>query len=125
MVTDAEARKAVRALMERFDLVTDQFAGLAYVLARKDLQRYARLLGSAERATTLVIQPVREVDGGSKEIYAALDDPEADWCKAICTMLDNAPVILESDQGIERFRLLEELGEKFDAEDKKGDEEER
>lgn len=125
MVTDAEARRAVRALMERFDSITDQFAGLAYVLSRRDLQQYARLSESAERATTLVIQPLREADGDNEEVYSALDDPEADWCKAIYAMLDQEEVILEGDQGIERLRLLEELGERFDAEDKKGDGEDR
>ena len=120
VITDAEARKAVRALIERFDLINEQHLGLAYVLARQDAQRYSRLLESAERATALVIRPLKERDDDSREVYTALDNPQADWTKAIFAMLGRGAVVLEGNQGNERLKLLQELDARFDAEDCKG-----
>jgi len=38
MVTDVDARKAVRQLMQRLDLINAQRLGMAYVLAERDPQ---------------------------------------------------------------------------------------
>jgi hypothetical protein len=49
MVDDAEARGAVRQLMKRFELIAAQGVAMAYVLAKKGKQEYARLLQSGRR----------------------------------------------------------------------------
>jgi hypothetical protein len=96
MVSDAEARNAVLHLMKRFDLIQAQHLGLAYVLAKRDSEEYARLLEAADEAITAVIQPLADADVERGQVYAALDDPNADWCKAVLSMLDQGPTILES-----------------------------
>jgi len=46
MVDDGEARDAVRQLMKRLEFIDAQSGALAYVLAKRDSQEYARLLES-------------------------------------------------------------------------------
>lgn len=91
MVSDTEARNVVRQLMKRFDLINAQRLGMAYVLAEKDSSEYARLLEAAEEAITTVIQPLADVQHGL--VYAALDDPNADWCQAVLAILDERPIV--------------------------------
>jgi hypothetical protein len=91
MANDTETRNVVRQLMKRFDLINAQRLGMAYVLAEKDLREYARLLEAAEKAIATVIQPVAEAEHGP--VYAALDDPNADWCKAVLAILDERPIV--------------------------------
>jgi len=55
MVNDAEAREAVRQLMKRFEFIAAQAGAMAYVLAKRDSQEYARLLEAAEVALKTVI----------------------------------------------------------------------
>jgi Skp family chaperone for outer membrane proteins len=98
MVDDTEARDAVRQLMKRFDLINAQHLGLAYVLAERDAEEYARLLEAAGKAITTVIQPVADADVQRGQVYTALDDPNADWCKAVLSMLNQGPIILTRDQ---------------------------
>jgi len=94
MASDGEARNAVLHLMKRFDLIQAQHLGLAYVLAKRDSEEYARLLEAADQAITTVIQPLADSDVKRGQVYAALDDPDADWCKAVLSMLDQGPIIL-------------------------------
>ena len=98
MVSDAEARNAVLHLMKRFDLIQAQHLGLAYVLAKRDSEEYARLLEAADKAVTTVIQPLADSDVKRGQVYAALDDADADWCKAVLSMLDQGPIILTRDK---------------------------
>jgi hypothetical protein len=81
MVNDTEARNAVRLLLRRFDLINAQRLSLAYVLAEQDSKEYARLLTKAEQAEKNVIRP--KIGPEQKMVYAALDDPNADWPKAV------------------------------------------
>lgn len=92
MVSDIEARNAVRQLMKRFDLIQAQHLGLAYVLAKRDAAEYARLLDAAEGVIPTVIQPAAEADVLHSQVYAALDDPNADWCQAVLSMLSHGPI---------------------------------
>ncbi len=101
MVDDAEARDAVRQLMKRFEFIAAQGLAMAYVLAKRDKQEYARLLEDAEIALKTVVQPMIDADGGSSEVYASLDDPRADWTKALVAMLNRGPIVFTGEQAIE------------------------
>jgi hypothetical protein len=121
MVDDAEAREAVRQLMKRLDLIAAQGASLGYVLAKKDSKEYAKLLEDAEVALKTVIQPINDADQDSSEVYAALDNPSADWSKAVVAMLDQGVVELTGEKAIERIKFVQSLEERFDAEMKNRD----
>jgi hypothetical protein len=126
MVDDAEARDAVRQLMKRFEFIAAQAGAIAYVLAKRDSQEFARLLEAAEVAMKTVIQPISDADGVSSAVYAALDDPRADWSKAMVAMLNRGAIEFTGEQAIERFKFMQSLEERFDAEMKdrnKNDEE--
>ncbi len=127
MVSDAEARDAVRQLMKRFEFIAAQAGALAYVLAKRNSQEYARLLEAAEVALKTVIQPINDADKGASAVYTALDDPRADWSKALVAMLNRGPIESTGEQAIEQFRFVQSLEERFDAEMKnknKSDEDE-
>ena len=98
MVNDTEARDAVRQLMKRFDLINLQHLGLACVLAKRDVNEYARLLEAAEKAMPMVMQVASVGDDLHGQVYAALDDPNADWCKAVLSMLNQGPIILTREK---------------------------
>ena len=66
-------------LMKRFDLIQAQHLGLAYVLAERDSEEYARSLEAADKAITAVIQPLADSDVKRGQVYVALNDPDADW----------------------------------------------
>jgi hypothetical protein len=116
MVDDAEAREAVRQLLKRFEFIAAQGCALAYVLAKRDSQEYARLLEAAEVALKTVIQPISDADRDWSAVYAALDDPRADWSKAVVAMLNQGPIEFTGEQAIERFKFMQSLEERFDAE---------
>jgi len=86
MVTDRDARDAVRQLMTRFDSINAQRLSIAYVLAERDAGEYAKLLAIAEEAERAVILP--QIGSQHGKVYAALDDPNADWPKAVIEFLD-------------------------------------
>jgi hypothetical protein len=94
MVSDTEAREAVRQLMKRFEFIAAQGLGMAYVLTGKDPNEYALLLEAAETAIPTVIQPLIDGDSQRGQVYAALDDPNADWPKAVLSMLNQGPITL-------------------------------
>jgi hypothetical protein len=119
MVDDAEARDAVRQLMKRFEFIAAEGLAMAYVLAKRDRQEYARLLEAAEIAMKTVIQPVNDADHDSNALYAALDDPRADWSKAVVAMLNRGAIVFEGEQVLERLKFMQRLEERFDAEMKK------
>jgi hypothetical protein len=48
--------------MKRFDFIAAQGMAMAYVLAKRDAQEYARLLEAAEVAMKTVIQPINDAD---------------------------------------------------------------
>ena len=127
MVDDAEVRDVVRQLMRRFEFIAAQAGAIAYVLAKKDSQEFARLLEAADVAMKTVIQPLSDADGGSSAVYAALDDPRADWSKAVAEMLSGGVIELTGERAIERIKFIQTLDERFDAEmkdRKKSDEDE-
>ncbi len=116
MVSDAEARDAVRQLMKRFEWIAAQGAAMAYVLAKRDSQEYARLLETAEVALKTVIQPMNDADQDWSAVYAALDDPRADWSKSVVAMLNRGAIEFTGEQAIERIKFMQSLEERFDAE---------
>jgi hypothetical protein len=74
-----------------------------------------------------VIQPIGDADKDSSAVYAALDDPRADWSKAVVAMLNRGAIEFTGEQAIERFTFIQSLEERFDAEMKdrnKSDEDE-
>lgn len=91
MVNDSEARDAVRQLLKRFDAINSQRLGMAYVLAETDADEYVRLCAAAEKAEEAVIKPVASEQ--HSKVYAALDDPNADWPKAVFELLDTRPIV--------------------------------
>lgn len=94
MTNDIDARDAVRRSLRRFDLINAQRLSLAYVLAEQDAKEYARLLTKAEQAEKNIIRP--KFSSELTRVYAALDDPNADWPKAVLERLDDRPIIEES-----------------------------
>ena len=88
MTNDTEARKAVRLLMDRFESMKAQSLGLAYVLVERDPGEYSQLLEAARKATAALIQPIIDADARRSQVYAALNDPNGDWSKALLTMLN-------------------------------------
>ena len=119
MVSDTEARSAVRRLLERLDLIDGQSAGLAYVLARRDRQGYERLLEDAEIAQKIVVGPLLGDDEGHKQVYRALSDANADWAKAVMAMLEQGPIEFTEDEAFRRLERMRSLDERFDEEMKK------
>jgi hypothetical protein len=119
MVDDVEARDAVRQLMKRFEFIAAQGGAMAYVLAKRDSQEYARLLEASEVALRTVIQPISDADQDSSAVYAALGDPKADWSKAVLGMLNRGAIEFTGEQAIERFKFMQSLEDRFDAEMKK------
>ena len=104
MVTDRDARDAVRQLMTRSDSINAQGLSIAYVLAERNAgeyavlrerggetpprhsPEYAKLLAIAEEAERTVIVP--QIGSQHGKVYAALDDANADWPKAVIEFLD-------------------------------------
>ena len=96
--SDNEARDAVRQLMKRFDLINGQRLGLAYVLAERDAGEYEKLRAAAEKAEATVIQPLLHSEHDN--VYAALDDPNADWPNAVMKILDTRPIVRINGTGL-------------------------
>ncbi len=119
MVNDIEARRAVRELMKRFEIIADQAAGLAYVLARKSRPEYELMLEAAEVAQKIVVGPLTTADTERNQIYQALDDPNADWSKAVMDFLQQDGIVLTGDAAVQRLELMRSLDERFDKEMKK------
>jgi hypothetical protein len=63
-----------------------------------------------------VIQPISDADRDWSAVYEALDDPRADWGKAVVAMLSQGAIELTGEQAIERFKFVQGLEERFDAE---------
>jgi hypothetical protein len=116
MVNDAEARDAVRQLMERFEFIAAQGGAMAFVLAKRDSREYARLLEASEVALRTVIQPISDADRDWSAVYAALDDPRADWSKAVVAMLNEGATELWGQEALERMKFVQSLEDRFDAE---------
>jgi hypothetical protein len=115
MVSDMEARNAVRRLVQRLEAIAAQGSAMAYVLARRDITEYARLLEAADVAERIVIQPIVDAEGERHEVYAALDDPNVDWTGAVIAMLERGPVVFSADEALARARFTQTLDERFDA----------
>jgi len=49
--------------MKRFELIAAQASAIAYVLAKRDSQEFARLLEVADVAMKTVIEPLSDADG--------------------------------------------------------------
>src|SRR5258708_40157321 len=110
MIDDEEARDAVRQLMKRFEFIAAQGLAMAYVLAKRDSQEYARLLEAAEGAVQTVILPMNDADQDSNAVYAALDDPHAELSKAVVALLNQGAIEFTCEQAIERFRFMQGIG---------------
>lgn len=115
MVDDAEARDAVRQLLKRFEVIAAQGLAMAYVLAKRDSQEYARLLEAAEVALKTVVQPMNDADQDWSAVYAALEDPHADWSKAVTETLNRGAIVFWGEQAIEQRKFMQSLDERFDA----------
>ena len=115
MVSDKEARNAAKRLVQRLEAIAAQGSAMAYVLARKDITEYARLLEAADLAEKIVIQPIVDVESERHEVYAALDDPNADWTRAVIGMLERGPVEFSGDEALARARFTQTLDERFDV----------
>jgi hypothetical protein len=88
--------------------MTAQYFGMAYILAKRDADEYARLLEAAEKAIPVVIQIEAVTDDLRGKVYAALDDPNGDWCKAVLSWLNHkGPIILTRNQGEQILRHLQ------------------
>jgi hypothetical protein len=116
MVSDEDARIAVRRLVERLDVIADQHCAIAYVLARRDSKEYAQLLKAAEIAEETVIRPLADSEGGKRQVYGALDDRTVDWAKAVNAMLDRGAVCFSGDEVLAQARFMQTLNDRFDAE---------
>jgi len=68
-----------------------------------------------------MIQPISDADAESNAVYVALDDPGANWSKAVVTMLNRGPIEFTGEQAPERFKLIQNLEKQFEAEMKKID----
>ena len=112
---DTEARKAVRLLMEHVDSLHAQYAGLAYVLVKKDPREYTRLVEAAQKTTPKVAEILSAADELHGEVYTALDDPQGDWVQALWSWLgQHGPVELGQqswDKVARLMRLNQELKE--------------
>jgi len=49
-------------------------------------------------------------------VYAVLDDPRADWSKAVVAMLNRGAIELTGEQAIERSKFVQSSKNEFDAE---------
>jgi hypothetical protein len=108
MVDDTEARNVVRQLMQRFDSMDARHASFAHVVAEKDPQEYARLLETAEKVISRVTQALAIADDVHRQALAALDDPNADWCNAVLSWLNQkGPITLTREQGHKIMRLMD------------------
>jgi hypothetical protein len=56
------------------------------------------LLDAAEAITPTVVQPIADADVLHGRVYAALDEPNADWCKAVLAMLNQGPINISKDE---------------------------
>ena len=119
MVSDTEARNVVRKLLERFDLIAGQAAGLLYVLARRDRHGYERLLEEAEIAQKIVVGPILSDDEEHRQVHQALRDSNADWAKAVMAMLEQGPMQFRGDEAFRRLERIRSLEEQFDEEIRK------
>ena len=97
MASDIQSRNAVRALVERFEQMSAQHLGLAYVLVKRDPAAYAQLLKEVSETMATVIQPAITADIACSQIYMALDDPNADWSAALMNMLNQGPIDITSE----------------------------
>jgi hypothetical protein len=108
MPSDSEVRDVVRQLMRRFDSMDARYASFLHVMAKKDPEEYTRLLDTSERIIPKVTKLLAIGDTLHRQVYESLDDPDADWCKAVLSWLNqNGPIILTREQMFESMRLME------------------
>ena len=106
MATDAESRDAVRQFMKSRDLLDARWAALAYVLVKRDPKEYEKLLEAAEKAIPFVTKLLEVGDDLHKQVYIALDDPNADWPKALLAWLNlKGPIVLTRDQASQALQI--------------------
>jgi len=82
---------------------------MAYVFAKKRLQEICPIAESRRSGLKTVIQPISDADGDWSAIYEALDDPRADWSKAVTAMLNGGPIEFTGEQAIERIKFVQSL----------------
>ena len=99
MINDAEAREAVRRFMQSRDLSEARWCALAHVLAKKDAKGYEKLWEASERFIPFVTRLMDVANDLEKQVYVALDDPNADWPKALLAYHNQkGPIVLNEDQ---------------------------
>ena len=75
MVSDAEARKAVRQFMKSRDLQEARLYALVHVLVRKDRNEYEKLLEASERFIPFVTRLLEVGNDLQKQVYAGSTTP--------------------------------------------------
>src|SRR6202022_3173500 len=99
----------VRQLMKRLEFLAAQGGAVAYVLVKRDREEYGRIMDDAEVAMKTIIHPIRDYDRDFDAVYVALDDPGADWSKAVAAMLNGGAIQFVGKEAMERLRFMEEL----------------
>jgi alkanesulfonate monooxygenase SsuD/methylene tetrahydromethanopterin reductase-like flavin-dependent oxidoreductase (luciferase family) len=106
MTNDADAREAVRQFMRTRDLVEARWCALAHVLIKKDPKEYEKLFEAAEKFIPFVTKLLAVGNDLHRQVYASLDDPNADWPKALLAWLNQkGPIILTKDQIAQSLQL--------------------
>jgi len=77
-------------LMRRFDDINLQRLGMACALAGMEPTEYAKFQEVAAQEEVEVRKIIGEQHSA---VYAALDDPNGDWCKAVLAVLDTRPIV--------------------------------
>jgi hypothetical protein len=122
MYSDAEARQTVRELVKSLEAFSARSGGLAFVVARSNPQEYERILDSAKRAEEFIGKPMMAADPEFKNVYAALDNPESNWCDAIRAMLKPGERTWFGAEAKAQMDFMSSLYERFDEEERKAKE---
>jgi hypothetical protein len=94
--------------MRRFDSMDARYASFLHVVAKKDPEEYTRLLDTSERIIPKVTKVLAIGNTLHRQVYESLNDPNADWCKAMLSWLTReGPIILTREQIFESMRLME------------------
>jgi len=122
MYDDAEARQVVRELVKNLEAFSARSGGLAFVVARRNPREYERILESAKRAEDFIGKPMLAADPDFKTVYAALDDPESNWCDAIKAMLRSGERSLFGAEAKAQRDFVSSLFARFEEEERKAEE---
>lgn len=122
MHSDAEARETVRELFKQLEGFSARSGALAFVVARRNPQEYERILESAKRAEEFIGRPMMAMDSEFKSVYAALDDPQSNWCEAVKAMLKPGPRVWSGDEALAQMQHMNSLYARFEEEERRAEE---